>query len=97
MPAIARYESWKLTDDMIPGLIASCIINAVHRTDVPSALRPHIFAVSLIRMNRKALTIEADAPVMTVKRPAAAIIVADLVFCIAGEFPASDNARDNMM
>ena len=66
MPAMAAYDSWNPTSRMADGSIARCMTSAESST-VPVLLkRPCRRALSPSRMNRKALTIDAPAPVARV-------------------------------
>lgn len=69
IPAIAAYDSWKLTECMEDGEMVRCIIKAENRSDAVVGLRRVIAADSLRRMKMKALTIEGPAPVATVYMP----------------------------
>lgn len=62
---------------MSSGAEASWMNSAMHRVCTPSFALPVTEAASFIRMNRKALTIDGDAPVISVKNPEAATITAE--------------------
>ena len=65
MPHIARYDSWKLADVITPGFRAHWTVSPKHSMFTFRALRPDNRAVSLSTMNRKALMMEGDEPVIT--------------------------------
>ena len=65
MPSIARYESWNPMEDTDSGENDSCRSSAVHQTDMAVLRLPgQCRAISVMVMNRKALTMEGDAPVI---------------------------------
>ena len=66
IPAIAAYESRKLTSRMSSGNSIVWIISALISTSPVVALRPVVAAISYIAMNMNALIIEGPAPVMIV-------------------------------
>ena len=74
MPAIARYESWNPTDVMTVGVRMSWMRRADDRVRSGFRGRPVSRAVSFRKMKRKARTMEGEAPVMSVKKPAAAMV-----------------------
>ena len=76
MPAIARYDSWKPTEVMADGLRTSWISRAVDRIRSGFRGRQASRAVSVRKMNRKARTMEGEAPVIKVNRPAARTVSA---------------------
>ena len=66
MPNIAEYDSWNPVSVIDKGLAASCINNADQKMLLRLLLLPESSAASPSRMNRKALVIDADAPVAIV-------------------------------
>ena len=92
IPAIAAYESWNPTSRSDEGDSVRCISRAAIRT-VPVLLkRPHSRAVSPMRMNRNALTIDAPAPVARVYRPHARTIVIERAARAEGLFPSTESS-----
>ena len=65
MPHMAKYDSWKLADVMTAGLKAHCTVMEKHRMFTGLAFLPVMMAVSLSVMNRNALMIDGEEPVMT--------------------------------
>lgn len=94
IPAIAAYESWNPTSLDDPGENSSWTNRDVMRIVAMFLLRPVSRAVSLIRMNRNALVIEAPAPVAAVYVPHAMIRNNALIFFAAGLLPATESMDD---
>ena len=66
MPAIARYDSWKPGDPSSSGVMAACAMRDAQNMFIGTLFLWVHLAVSLNDMKRKALTIEAPAPVIRV-------------------------------
>ena len=66
IPAMAAYESWKLTDRTESGSMMTCIRSEAISNCLRLCRRPVIRAASPRNMNMKARTIEGPAPVARV-------------------------------
>ena len=62
---MARYESWKLADVTTSGFIAHWTVRAKQRILTGRAFLPESTVVSLRRMNRNALIMDGEEPVIT--------------------------------
>ena len=66
MPAIARYDSWKPTEEATEGVKASWMVKAPQSTWTGEGRRTSKRPASFRKMNRKARTSEGEAPVAKV-------------------------------
>ncbi len=65
IPNIARYDSWKPMESITAGLTDSCISSAEQKAASGERFRPGAKEkISLMQMNRKALIIDGEAPVI---------------------------------
>ena len=92
MPVIARYESWKPTENRACGNMASWMSMAVNRTSAPCLFLSVFLKASLMHMNMKARVSDGLAPVARVYMPVRATVQRDLARLAAGLFPKTEQS-----
>ena len=87
IPAIARYDSWNPADENTDGFSISCMVSAAQSISAGLCGRFSSREVSRSSMNRKALTIDGEAPVAIAYVPETPMIIRNLIRRAAGLKP----------